>query len=166
MKISTLSHTLVAAGCLFALAGCGGGKPDVAARLAEASAAVADEDWKSAQHISDGIYRLLSTADSTLVSVEQAGELSIIYMKLSEHVNEEENMADATQAFRYAFRHSGDSLRAFSMQIPLEDERHFVLLRRIGLSIDNPVDLMDDDLTHDGIPEDDTASVTYNPNSL
>lgn len=158
MKIKHLTITsLCAAALLAAASSCGGGKPDVGGRLLDATNAVADEDWDSAQRLCNDIYRLLSTPDSLLVSETQAGELAILYMKVSEHLNEEENMADATQAFRYAFRRSDDSLRAFSMQLPLEEQRHFVLLRRIGLSIDNPVDLMDADLTHDGLPEDDDS---------
>lgn len=131
---------------------------DVDSRLADASAAMADENWHGAQRLCDDVYRLLSTADSVKVGENQAGELAILYMKLSEHINEEENMADATQAFRYAFRQSADSMASFLTALPLEDQRHFVLLRRIGLSMDNPVDLMDADLTHDGIPEDDADS--------
>ena len=152
MKIKSIISILVAVAANL-LTACSSGKVDVDSRLADASAAVADEDWASAQSLCDDVFRMLSTADSSAVGENQAAELAILYMKLSEHVEEEENVADAAQAFRYAFRQSADSMRAFSMSLPLEDQRHFVLLRRIGLSIDNPVDLMDADITHEDSSE-------------
>lgn len=157
MKIK--SHLLYALLIPALSVSCTSGKIDVEDRLANANSAIVDEDWDAAQRLCDDVYRLISTPDSVMVDENQAGELAILYMKLSEHVSEEENMADATQAFRYAFRQSEDSMKTFLTALPLEDQRHFVLLRRIGLSIDNPVDLMDADLTHDGIPEDDADTI-------
>ena len=128
-------------------------RTDVADSLENASIAIADSDWTSAQSLCDGVFSLLATPDSTLVSERQAGELAILYMKLSEQRSEEENRADATRAFRYAYRLSKDSLHEFSATLPLEDQRHYDLLYRICFSIDNPVDLMDLDAGQEGHDE-------------
>ncbi|MDE6528475.1 MAG: hypothetical protein K2L78_05460 [Muribaculaceae bacterium] len=116
--------------------------------LDTASEAIADGDYGHAQQLCNGVIAMLDCADSTQVDETRAVALGILYMRLSEHCNEDENIADATQCIRYALRRSGDSLRIVSAELPLDDVRHFELLRRIGLSIDNPVDLSDRDMTH------------------
>lgn len=121
---------------------------DVDERLEAASEAVADGDYGHAQNLCNGMLAMLSEADSVQIGETRAVMLGILFMRLSEHHNEEENIADATQCIRYAFRQSADSLQEVSAGLPLDDVRHFVLLRRIGLSIDNPVDLTDRDMTH------------------
>ncbi len=132
-----------------AAASCGGSHDvDIDACLEEASDAIGEDDYGRGQLICDDLFAMVSGADSVRFTEMQAGELGILYMRLSEHVREEENIADATQCVRYAFRLSNDSLKAFAVALPLDDVRHFVLLRRIGLSIDNPVDLADTDMTH------------------
>jgi len=127
---------------------------DVDGQLDEISTAMAYGDYDLAQKLCDSLLEMVSATDSAAVSENQAGTLGIMYMKLSEHRNEDENVADATICVRYAYRHSADSLKAFSASLPLEDQRHFVLLRRIGLSIDNPVDLSDSDISHEDYPAD------------
>lgn len=139
----------LAAACGVAAASCGSRTDvDIDACMEEASNAIADEDYGRGQLICDDLFAMVSGADSVRFTEMQAGGLGILYMRLSEHVREEENIADATQCVRYAFRLSNDSLKTFTAVLPLEDVRHFVLLRRIGLSIDNPVDLVDTDMTH------------------
>lgn len=137
--------------CVVACACAGCSKPayiHVDDCLAAASEAIADEDYVRAQQLCDDMLSMIGSADSIRFGEASAGRLGILYMRLSEHRNEDENIADATQCIRYAFRQSADSLTAFSVGLPLDDVRHFVLLRRIGLSIDCPVDLTDRDMTH------------------
>ena len=75
----------------------------------------------------------------------QAGALALLFMELSDHRNEDENVAVAAQCLQYAYKVSADSLRGFSAALPLEEQQHFELLRRITVSIDNPVDLSEED---------------------
>lgn len=138
----------ILAGCGFVAASCGNGdRMDVDSSLEVASYAISDGDYGHAQELCNVVLAMMSEADSVNVDETQAGRLGILYMRLSEHQNEDENIADATQCIRYAFRQSDDSLKAFSTGLSLDDVRHFVLLRRIGLSIDYPVDLTNSDMS-------------------
>lgn len=109
-------------------------------RLAEADAALADGNYERAQDMANEMLEIAMTADSDAVGETESAHLGLLFMKLSEKQHEDENVADATQCIRRAFRLSGDSLKAFFASLPLEDTPRFVLLRRIGLSIDNPVE--------------------------
>lgn len=143
-----LLAVVAALGCM--LSACSGtDMTDVDGNLDIISDAIADGDYEIARDLCNGVLAMVAGPDSVHVDEMQAGRLGILYMRLSEHYNEEENIADATQCIRYAFRRSDDSLKVFSAALPLEDVRHFVLLRRIGLSIDNPVDLTDSDMMHE-----------------
>lgn len=114
--------------------------PTFSDRLAEADAALADGDYERAQRMANEMLGVAMTADSDAVGDSDAAHLGLLFMKLSEKQHEDENVADATQCIRRAFRLSDDSLKAFFAALPLEDTPRFVLLRRIGLSIDNPVE--------------------------
>lgn len=114
--------------------------PAFSDRLAEADAALADGNYERAQDMANEMLEIAMTADSDAVGETESAHLGLLFMKLSEKQHEDENVADATQCIRRAFRFSGDSLKAFFASLPLEDTPRFVLLRRIGLSIDNPVE--------------------------
>lgn len=120
---------------------CNDAMPTVDEGLEDASVFIADGKWREAQITCEHLFTLVVGGDSTQIDENQAAQLSILFMRLSERQREADNVADAIQCLRYAFSLSTDSLNAFYASLPLEDERHFVLLRRIGLSIDNPVDL-------------------------
>lgn len=129
--------------------------PAFSERLAEADAALADGDYERAQSLANEMLGVAMTADSDAVGDIESAHLGLLFMKLSEKQHEDENVADATQCIRRAFRLSGDSLKAFFAALPLEDTPRFVLLRRIGLSIDNPMEQIsetDSVMELDGMP--------------
>ncbi len=110
-------------------------------RLSEANTALADGDYAIAQTLADDMLQTALGADSASIDEADAARLGILFMKLSERRNEDENVVYATQCIRRAFRLSNDSLKSFFATLPLEDTPQYVLLRRIGLSIDNPIEL-------------------------
>lgn len=120
---------------------------DFETTMSDAVQALAENNIEQSQQLADQLRNIALGPDSDMVTESQAARLSILYMKLSEHAQEDENVADATQLFRRAFRLSSDSLKSFYEQLPLDDTRHYVLLRRLGISIDNPVDLSETDMT-------------------
>lgn len=132
-----------------ALGACSGGHVNFDDTLTDATTAYADGDYRQAQHLAEMLLPVVMGPDSAAVTETQAGQLGILFMKLSEHGNEDENIADATVCLRRAFYASNDSLREFFVSLPVEDTPHFVLLRRLALSIDNPVDLTDEDIARD-----------------
>lgn len=122
--------------------------------LADAGEALADNNVELAQHIANNLRDIALGADSSAVTPSQTVMLSILYMRLSEQAAEEENIAEATQLFRRALRESPDSVRVCYELLSVDDTRHFELLRRLGTSIDNPVELDDSVIVeHDMLPE-------------
>ena len=142
-SFNIISSTIFAAlfTALIALSACGNNAATVDECLNDAAVSINDRNWNSAQTSCDHILSMITGPDSVKITENQAARLGILFMKLSEHVSEAENVADAVTCLRYAFRISADSLNSFSAALQPEDERHFVLLRRLAISIDNPVDL-------------------------
>ncbi len=144
-------HAVVAAAFAIAamcLTACSSGlsSTDIDSDLQEASTALTNGDYDRAQLVCDAVYNITTGADSTYVTENQAGALGILFMRLAEHQNEAENVAEATTCVRYAFRLSTDSLKQFSNSLPLDDVRYFEVLRRLILSIDQPADLEERDI--------------------
>ncbi len=129
---------------------CGVDKGTVDERLADASEAMALKDYGYAQTVCDNLAAYISAEDTVAMDERQAGALALLFMELSDHRNEDENVAVAAQCLQYAYKVSADSLRSFSAALPLEEQRHFELLRRITVSIDNPVDLSEEDFFEEG----------------
>ena len=153
--IMTITGLILSLLCAVALCGCGGDHVDnIDDALDNAAETLAGGSYEYAQQLCDDMAAIAIGPDSAQMGEVASARLGILYMKLSEHRNEDENVAEATQCFRRAMRLSRDSLKAFSLTVPLEDERHFVLLRRLGTSIDNPVDLTKGDLMHEDYPAD------------
>jgi len=143
MKKDYIFGVLIAVLCCIAacvVGSCSGAATDAGnfdEYMQDASLALADGDYEQAQILCDGLLAVTSGADSASVEAAQVARLGIMFMKLAERRGEEENVANATQCLRLAMHMSGDSLKAFSSSLQLDDQRHFVLLRRIGMSLDN-----------------------------
>ncbi len=105
-----------------------------------------DGYFESAQKQCNDLFGLLYSPDSVYIGEQQAARLGMLLMMLSDNINSDENIAEATLCIRYAYRHSADSLRSFASGLSLEEARHYELLRRIGLSLDNPVDLGEEEM--------------------
>lgn len=131
------------------LASCSQKTPDTGESLSIAREALASGDYSHAQTICDNLSAEITADDTTAINATQAADLAMLFMALSDHRNEDENVAVATLCMQYAFDHSADSLRSFAASLPLEEQRHFELLRRISISIDNPVDLMGEEFLED-----------------
>lgn len=155
-RTTLLANLLIAVGCLLTLSlsfihiSCEAAAPSVDERLAEASEAIADNDFEHAQIICDKLAQYVAASDTAAISDEQAGKLAMLYMILSDQNDEDENVAVAAKCMKYAYNLSADSLHAFSASLTLDEQRHFELLHRITVSIDNPVDLSDDEFYEEG----------------
>ncbi len=154
-RIINLGNLLIALGCLITLGlaliniSCDDSGLTVDERLAEASEAIADRDYTHAQMICDNLAQYVAASDTTAIDEEQAAQLAMLFMMLSDQSNEDDNVAVATQCMRFAYSLSPDSLITFSQSLPLDEQHHFELLHRLTVSIDNPVDLDDEDFYHE-----------------
>ncbi len=133
MALCAMLGLIVAQGC---------GKPssaEINASVTDAEEAVRSDHQEAAAKI---CRQLVEEHFSTL-SEDELGRLAIVYMKLSESENYDENVAEATQCFRQAWKLSTDSMRGFTASLSPEDLPHFEMLRRLSASIDRRPDLME-----------------------
>lgn len=68
----------------------------------------------------------------------QLTQLSIMYMKLAERLNEETNIATATKCFLTANDINRDSVSEYISSLPVEDERHMNMLQTLLYGINTP----------------------------
>lgn len=132
--------------CAALFAACSSTSATVDEQIEAANGALARNDFDGALKQCNFLAEKVMAADTT-ITPNQAANLAILFMKLSDARHDDDNVGTATLCFRHALELSPDSLRAFSQTLSLEDQRHFELLWRIGVSIDNPVDVAD--LTED-----------------
>jgi hypothetical protein len=129
--------------CLL-LGACSSGKADIDTSISNAEQALTDGDMRNSRDICID----LMANNFQQLDENQLGKLAILFMKLSEsEYNDEiieENVADATQCIRQAWKVSNDSLHSFINTLPQEDIPHFVMLSRISGYIDFPPEISDD----------------------
>lgn len=93
---------------------------------------------------------LLSQQSFASFSVSELSRLSVLYMKLSEKMDEEANVASATQCYLTACELNADSVAEYFSALPIEDECHVIMLRTLI----------------DGINTPDSVAVAYDVDSL
>ena len=120
---------------------------DLDASVAEAEQSIADgEPDRAARICAD-----LMANDFDKLDERQLGRMAVIFMKLPESESSDDNVVDATQCVRQAWKLSSDSLRGFLSTLPPEDLPHIVMLTRISGSIDFPPDLSEDHYADDSV---------------
>lgn len=131
------------------LAACGGrdSSENLEASVAEAEQALAQGEPDRAASICTA----LMAEDFDKLDERQLGRMAVVLMKLPEGEKTDENIADATQCVRQAWKLSADSLRGFISTLSPEDVPHFVMLTRISGSIDFPPDLSAEGSAEDSI---------------
>lgn len=81
---------------------------------------------------------LLKEKSLTDFTISQLTQLSIMYMKLSERINEESNIATATKCYITANNINSDSVSEYISSLPIEDERHINMLQTLLYGINTP----------------------------
>lgn len=109
--------------------------------ICEVEQMVTTENYGSAKDIVDGLLR----ETETKLTATEYGRISIVYMKLSEFADEDENIALATQCYRSAFDADPDSAMLFYNALPLEEVVYAEMLNALVGSIDNPQDIPSDE---------------------
>ena len=114
-----------------------GSRGSVSDDITVAERAVMRGDYTSAKSISDGIF---ASCDSTM-TVSDLCRLSIVYMKLSDIADVDDNTAAATTCYRIALKVDPDSARIFFRNLPVEDTRHAEVISTLEQLIDDPREL-------------------------
>lgn len=125
------------------LGACDSGNEAVGEQIAAADEAIDAGNYDEAQQLLDEVVnRGLDGLTET-----NLGNLSVQYMRLSEHTDGEDNVSTAVECFREASHISTDSLRTFSSSLEPDELAHFYLAKRILSGIENPVDLTAEEFT-------------------
>lgn len=93
------------------------------------------QDFNSAQKLCDNI-----TIEDSLdeITINNLCRLSVVYMKLSEQINHEENIAMATKCYHIATDIDSDSVAYYFSEFSIEDAHHEIMLKTLSESIDSP----------------------------
>lgn len=91
----------------------------------------------------------VSQDSSQSLGVNDLCRLSILYMKLSDLKDLEDNAIVATDYFRKAMTACEDSARAFYDQIPIDDARYVELMIQLRRILDHPRNLEESDFMPD-----------------
>lgn len=129
------------------LQACSSAAPDYDTDISEASTALEKGELDHARTICNSLFN----NDLDKLNEMQAGRLAILYVRLGEAGDTEEEMANAIVCFRKAWKLSEDSLRVFSAQLPPEELPQYAILSRISGAMDAPVELTDNDFYEDSL---------------
>ncbi len=131
----TIAITLLLASCC---------KDTTAEKITAAEVAIQSADYESAQEI---VTEITSADSISKLGCENLCRLSIIYMRLSEHQDEEENVASATNCYHHAVELNPDSASVYFSNLPLEDERYVSVLSELNkyYDLDSDSIFIDDD---------------------
>ncbi len=124
------------------LTACGSAADAASDQLQTADEAMAAGEYTQAQTIVDN----LVAKGYKGLSEDNLGRMAVLLMRLSEHSDNDENIAVATECYREAAALSADSLHAFTSTLTPEELANFFLVKRIATGIDNPVDLTAEDM--------------------
>lgn len=109
--------------------------------ICEIEQMVTAESYVSTKDVADGLLR----ETATQLTAAEYCRISIVYMKLAEIADEDENIALATQCYRNAFDSDPDSAKLFYDALPLEETAYAEMLNALVGSIDNPQDIPSDE---------------------
>lgn len=108
--------------------------------ISDAENFIARNDYKSAQKISDDVMVEIDIDDASVLSLCR---LSMVYVKLSERLNEVENMAIATKCYNAAVEKDADSVAMCFSELSVEDVQYAEMLRTLSEAINAPCDIRD-----------------------
>ncbi|MCC8175730.1 MAG: hypothetical protein LUC85_04840 [Bacteroidales bacterium] len=136
MAIATLVVSVALASCQ------GDGTARVDDDLATAEVALDEGNPKVAINLCNEI---LQKADREVFPVSTLGKTSILLMRLSEEVpdDEEEFITQATQCYLKAFATNADSALAYYSSLPIDYARYTAMMAQLSQAITAPAQLLD-----------------------
>ncbi len=127
-----------------------GGESSVDRSLSEVETAITENNYAAASKIAEGIST--STGEPGYITARQAARLSIIYMQLADHENEDTNTAIAVNYCREALKENTDSAEAYYTSLPTDQTAYVSALMAIVQNINNPGEIRTDSIAADTIP--------------
>lgn len=142
-----LYRILFAVAALFTITSCNApSKDEQTADLDQAQALIEQTDYRSAQSICDEVRHLQSKENVRDARI--LGRLSILYMKLSDVGDHEENVEYAYQCFLEAFSVDSVAAQEYYNSLSLDDMQQGVLLAgivRSAINVPSPEIMVEDD---------------------
>lgn len=149
MKLFTSRHTLIAAIIVALACFCScGDSSSVDKSLDNAETALSDNDYKGAAKLAE---KLSTSGEPGYLSARQSARLSIIYMQLADHDNEDTNTAIAVNYCREAIKENPDSAEEYYSQLPADQLGYVRTLMALVQNINNPGKIPSDSIASDSI---------------
>ena len=123
------------------LMACGGSVAD-GNDLAAVEQSVEAKNYDLAQSICGAFV----TDSTTSLNVGELCRLSVVYMRLSDVKDEDENTASALQCLRTALKLNADSVQSFYNNLPVDQARHIQMLMQLDSMIDGYITAEPDSL--------------------
>lgn len=136
--IARQATTLLTAALLFSC----GGESSVDKSIGDAEIALIENDYGSAATTAEKI--AATAGEPGYMTARQAARLSIIYMQLADHANEDTNTAIAVNYCREALKENSDTAEAFYAQLPPDQIAYGRTLMALVQNINNPEEIRPD----------------------
>lgn len=120
-----------------ALTACGG-HTDADETIRAAEMAIARGDMTAASSVAQ---QLTDSVNLSGLTARQLGRLSIVYMQLADSMDNANNVARATDAYRRAYSQQPDSAAIFYSSLPSETAQYSMMLSAIVGNQDHPFDM-------------------------
>lgn len=138
---------------------CGNSTTDIEQQLQRAEMAVAQGDMTAARSAAE---HLIGDDNLSTLPASKLARLSMVYMQIADSMDQDSNVAIATDLYRRAYEANPDSAAMYYSQISPEHMQYATMLSTLVSNIDNPYDMSrdsinamhDDSLIHSFEPSD------------
>lgn len=129
---------------------CGGSRAIDESAMNDVEVMMSAKDFEAAQSVCDD---MIEGKDLNQIPIKDLCRLSILYSKLSEQQNQEDNMATATKCYRAARALNADSVAKYFSGLPTEDFQYAELLKNLSNLMDSPMEIRDGEPCDSVTPE-------------
>lgn len=132
MKLKQVIFLLIS---VLLFSSCGGDANAEKDPMTQVEEMITSKDYESAQSLCNEI---IGNKELKSIPVKNLCKLSLAYIKLSEQINNEENMAKATKCYHTAIILNADSVSNYVSALPVEDLQYAEMLSRLSETINAP----------------------------
>lgn len=122
---------------------CGNSATDIEQQLQRAEMAVAQGDMTAAHSAAE---HLIGNDNLSTLPASQLARLSMVYMQMADSMDQDSNVAIATDLYRRAYEANPDSAAMFYSEVSPEHMQYATMLSTLVSNIDNPYDMSRDSI--------------------
>lgn len=137
---------------------CGKTNADIEQQLQRAEMAVAQGDMTAARSVTE---HLIGDEDLSKLPASQLARLSMVYMQIADSLDQNSNVAIATDLYRRAYKANPDSAAMYYSGVSPEHMQYATMLSTLVSNIDNPYNMSRDSIN--ALTEDSLMQHSYEP---